>query len=108
MESCCCNALRTNFSCYRLNDICDALSNQRDALKTIRGATPPSRNGLSNANKIRDAAKTHDAGHVREVCAGIKAGEIVVFDKAYVDFSHLFDLDCFTGLYINSFLGTRK
>ncbi len=161
-----------------LNDICDALRNQRDSLKTIRGATPPSRNGLSNANKIRDAAmaedlfwsmlkhlqtlspnfgigrkykafprrfkrvihavdsttiqlvancmdwakhrrrkaaakchmrlnlqtflpsfavvdaaKTHDTGHAREVCAGIKAGEIVVFDKAYIDFSHLFDLD---------------
>ena len=60
MESCCCNALRTNFSCYRLNDICDALSNQRDALKTIRGATPPSRNGLSNANKIRDAAMAEE------------------------------------------------
>jgi len=36
-----------------LNDICDALRNQRDALKTIRGATPPSRNGLSNTNKIQ-------------------------------------------------------
>jgi len=42
---------------------------------------------------VVDAAKTHDTGHAREVCAGIKAGEIVVFDKAYIDFSHLFDLD---------------
>ncbi len=28
----------------------------------------------------------------REVCAGIKAGEIVIFDKAYIDYSHLADL----------------
>ncbi len=27
----------------------------------------------------------------REVCAGVQAGEIVVFDKAYVDFGHLYD-----------------
>jgi IS4 transposase len=26
------------------------------------------------------------------VCAGIQAGEIVIFDKAYIDFSHLADL----------------
>lgn len=26
------------------------------------------------------------------MCAGIKAGEIVIFDKAYVDFDHLADL----------------
>jgi len=42
---------------------------------------------------VVDAAKTHDAGHAKEACAGIKAGEIVVFDKAYIDYSHLFDLD---------------
>ena len=29
---------------------------------------------------VVDAAKTHDTGHAREVCAGIKAGEIVVFN----------------------------
>jgi len=160
-----------------LNDICDAIGNHSGAFKDIRDASPPSRNGLSHANRNRnpemaedlfrsvfskmkentpsfglnsesgvphrfkrtinavdsstislfancldwakhrrrkaaakchmrlnlqtflpsfavaDAAKTHDTGHAREVCAGIKAGEIVVFDRAYIDFSHLFDLD---------------
>lgn len=39
-----------------------------------------------------DTARDHDAKRAREVCAGIRSGEIVVFDKAYLDFSHLLDL----------------
>lgn len=38
-----------------LNDVCDALSMNAGGLATIRGATPPSRNNLSHANKIRDS-----------------------------------------------------
>jgi hypothetical protein len=160
-----------------LNDVCDALGLHSGPLSSIRGATPPSRNNLSHANKVRPAemaeqlfwavfqhlgdlspgfvsgkagkrfarkfkrtihlvdsttipliascmdwarhrrrkaaAKCHlrldlqsflprfaiidtarhaDAKRAREVCAGIKAGEIVIFDKAYIDFSHLADL----------------
>jgi hypothetical protein len=41
---------------------------------------------------IIDTAGHHDGKRARELCAGIRAGEIVVFDKAYVDFSHLWDL----------------
>ena len=41
---------------------------------------------------IVDTARHNDAKRAREVCAGIKAGEIVIFDKAYVDFDHLADL----------------
>ena len=41
---------------------------------------------------IIDTAKENDAKRAREVCAGLKEGEIVLFDKAYVDFEHLFDL----------------
>ena len=119
-----------------LNDICDSLSNHAGTLKQIRGCTPPSRNGLSHANKTRNAdmagelfwkvyeslSKQHPeflsssrdypgfphrfrtrtiravdsttiqltafsmgwAKHRRQ-----KAGEVVVFDKAYVDFKHL-------------------
>ena len=40
-----------------------------------------------------DTAKQHDNKRAREVCATIQPGEIVVFDKAYVDFDHLSDLD---------------
>jgi hypothetical protein len=160
-----------------LNDVCDALSLHGGPLSSLRGATPPSRNNLSNSNKVRpaamaeklfwavfahlgdlsprfvsgragkrfarkfkrtihlvdsttiqliascmdwakhrrrkaaakchlrldlqsflprfaivDTAKHNDARRARELCAGIKAGEIVIFDKAYVDFAHLADL----------------
>ena len=160
-----------------LNDVCDALSNHRTDLAAIRGATPPCRNTLSHANKVRDArmaealfwevlgylqkicpafagknykgfpkrfkrtihavdsttislvancvdwarhkrskagvkahvrldlqsflptfvivdtARDHDNKCAVELCAGVKQGEIVVFDKAYLDFSHLFKLE---------------
>jgi len=38
-----------------LNDVCDALRLHSGPLSAIRGATPPSRNGLSHANKVRPA-----------------------------------------------------
>ena len=41
---------------------------------------------------IIDTARENDNKRAREVCAGIKEGEIVIFDKAYLDFSHLYDL----------------
>lgn len=41
---------------------------------------------------IVDTAKLTDARAAWAVCAGIGRGEIVVFDKAYVDFAHLFEL----------------
>lgn len=161
-----------------LNDVCDALRNHAPALKDIREAVPPSRNGLSHANRNRNpemaeelfwsvfahlktctpsfgtghgycgiphrfkrtihavdsttiqlcancldwakhrrrkaaakmhlrlnlqtfmpsfaivkAGNTHDSTEAKEICAGMQAGEIVVFDKAYVEFGHLFHLD---------------
>lgn len=42
---------------------------------------------------IIDTAKHNDNKRARELCAGGDAGEIVLFDKAYVDFEHLLDLD---------------
>jgi hypothetical protein len=41
---------------------------------------------------IVDTARHADARRARELCAGIKAGQIVLFDEAYVDFEHLADL----------------
>ena len=38
------------------------------------------------------SAGSNDAKEARAVCAGIGAGEIAIFDKAYVDFVHLFEL----------------
>lgn len=159
-----------------LNDVCDALHLHSGPLSAIRGATPPSKNALSHANRERnpqmaealfwrmlehlqqlhpgfgarrrpkfafrfkrlihvvdsttiqlvarcmdwakhrrrkaaakchvrlnlqtflprfalvDTAGEHDNLRARELCAGVQAGEIVIFDKAYVDFSHLADL----------------
>jgi hypothetical protein len=39
-----------------LNDVCDALGLHSGPLSALRGATAPSRNNLSHANKRRDAA----------------------------------------------------
>ncbi|MEI8288165.1 MAG: IS4 family transposase [Verrucomicrobiota bacterium] len=41
---------------------------------------------------IVDTAAEHDNLRARELCAKVQAGEIVIFDKAYVDFAHLADL----------------
>jgi Transposase DDE domain/Domain of unknown function (DUF4372) len=42
---------------------------------------------------IVETAGEHDNRRAREVCASIAEGEVVIFDKAYVDFAHLTDLD---------------
>jgi hypothetical protein len=39
-----------------LNDVCDALRLHSGPLSALRGATPPTRNNLSRANKHRDAS----------------------------------------------------
>ena len=161
-----------------LNDVCDGLRMHSAALACVKGATPPSKNNLSNCNKSRNAdfmealywqtleflcqtnggfgsskcrkgylrrfkkaihavdsttvqlvaknlgwakhrkrkaaakihmriglqgflpkfavvkeAATHDAPMAYEVCAALQSGEIVAFDKAYLDFPHLARLD---------------
>lgn len=40
-----------------------------------------------------DRAKDGDCTRAPEVCAGLKQGEVAVFDKGYVDFPHLQQLD---------------
>jgi hypothetical protein len=161
-----------------LNDICDCLRYHSGALVGMRGAVAPSRNALSNANRVRNAdmaeslfwsvlddfkgrypdfamqgrqycgiprrfkrvinvvdsstiklvancvdwakhrrrkaaakmhlrldlqsflpgfvvvksASTNDLAQSCELCAGLRPGEIVVFDKAYVGFDHLYSL----------------
>lgn len=41
---------------------------------------------------IVKSAKSHDAVMARVLCNELRDGEIVIFDKAYVDFKHLFEL----------------
>jgi hypothetical protein len=43
-----------------LNDVCDGLRSNKSAVASIRGAVPPSRNGLSHANKTRDSRMAED------------------------------------------------
>lgn len=39
-----------------------------------------------------DTAGEHESLRAHELCAGVQAMEIVVFDKAYMDFAQLADL----------------
>lgn len=41
---------------------------------------------------IVDSGAVQDNRRARELCAAVKPGEIVIFDKAYLDFSHMADL----------------
>jgi hypothetical protein len=43
-----------------LNDVCDGLRVWLTPLRALRGATPPSRNALSHANRTRDCALAQD------------------------------------------------
>lgn len=49
------------------------------------------RSFLPNFILVKNAG-THDSAEAPRVCAGVNAGEIVIFDKAYVDFKHLYEL----------------
>jgi hypothetical protein len=42
---------------------------------------------------IIDVAREHDITRAPELCAGLRAGEIVIMDRGYVDFVHLALLD---------------
>jgi hypothetical protein len=42
---------------------------------------------------IVDTARESDGGRARELCAVLRSGEIVVFDRAYLDYAHLHDLE---------------
>lgn len=58
-----------------LNDVCDAMRNHKRLVRRIRGAVPPSRNGLSNANKVRSSAMAEALfwrvlGHLTSVSPG--------------------------------------
>src|SRR5215471_7700584 len=61
-----------------LNDVCDSLQLHAGALASIRAATPPSRNGFSNANRERPAAMAEQLfwavlGHLGEQSPGLVA-----------------------------------
>lgn len=43
---------------------------------------------------IIEEASHHDDTRARQLCAGLREGEIALFDKAYVHSAHLYDLSC--------------
>ncbi len=43
---------------------------------------------------IVEEASHHDDTRARQLCAGLQEGEIALFDKAYVNFAHLYELSC--------------
>jgi hypothetical protein len=62
-----------------LNDVCDALRLHSGPLSALRGASPPSRNNLSHANKRRDAALAERLfwavlDHLQKLSPGFAAG----------------------------------
>jgi hypothetical protein len=62
-----------------LNDVCDALRLWATPLRALRGATAPSRNNLSHANKVRDCAMAgslfwQTLGHLEQTFAGFGRG----------------------------------
>ena len=62
-----------------LNDVCDALGLYSGPLSALRGATAPSRNNLSHANKRRDAALAERLfwavlEHLQSLSPGFAAG----------------------------------
>lgn len=62
-----------------LNDLCDALQLHSGPLSSLRGATAPSRNGLSHANRERPAAMAEElfwkvTGHLGEQSPGFTSG----------------------------------
>src|SRR3569623_3613482 len=63
-----------------LNDVCDSLQLHSGPLANIRGATAPSRNGFSNANRERPAAMAEELfwavlAHLGEQSPGFVAGK---------------------------------
>ena len=42
---------------------------------------------------IIEEASHHDDSRARQLCAGLKDGKIALFDKAYINFIHLYELD---------------
>ena len=66
--------------CIGLNDLCDSLRLHSGPLSTIRGATVPSRNGLSHANRQRPAQMAEDlfwqvVDHLKNQSPGFAAGQ---------------------------------
>jgi hypothetical protein len=59
-----------------LNDVCDSLRLHSGPLSALRGATPPSKNGLSHANKERDPSLAEALfwqmlAHLRSLCPAL-------------------------------------
>lgn len=66
---------------FGLNDVCDSLQMNASALATVRGAVPPSRNGLSHANIKRSADMAEELywcmmKHLMDTVTGFAQGKV--------------------------------
>ncbi len=71
-----------------LNDVCDGLVHHRGLLASIRGASAPSRNGLSYANKHRDARMAGELfwsvlKHLQSLSPGFAGGKFKGFPRRF-------------------------
>ena len=79
-----------------LNDVCDALRLNCGPLSAIRGATPPSKNGLSTANRERSPQMAQDLfwavlGHLENLHPGFGRGRRPRFAFRFKRVIHLVD-----------------
>ncbi|MCD6394798.1 MAG: IS4 family transposase [Planctomycetes bacterium] len=72
-----------------LNDVADTLRNHSGVLTTMQLNL---QTFLPQFAIVKEAS-TADSTEAYRLCLNLKSGEIAVFDKAYVDFTHLADLD---------------
>jgi hypothetical protein len=79
-----------------LNDVCDALRLWATPLRALRGATPPSRNNLSHANKVRDCAMAESLfwqtlRHLEQTFVGFGRGQSVGLAHRFRRSIHIVD-----------------
>jgi hypothetical protein len=79
-----------------LNDVCDSLRNHTSILKTIRGASAPSRNGLSYTNNQRNADMVEDLfwsvlGHLHKTCPSFGGRNYKGMPKRFKRLIHVVD-----------------
>lgn len=87
-----------------LNDICDTLRSHCELVSKIRDCVPPSRNGLSHANRNRDAGMAEKLfwevlAHLNEICPGfrIQGHQYCAMPKRFKRLIHVVDSTTFFG-----------
>jgi len=85
-----------------LNDVCDALRMHHGLLSTLRGATPPSRNNFSYANRERDPALAEQLfwamlEHLQRLSPGFAGGRAPGYLRRFRRAIHVVDATTIQG-----------